>query len=130
MYADMTRNIRISVEPTFLDDQSAPDENLFVWAYHISIENEGNECVQLKSRYWHITDSLGRVQEVRGRGVVGEQPMLNPGEIFEYTSGVHLTAGSGIMAGNYEMEDARGEMFEVSIPAFSLDSPHEYRLLQ
>ncbi len=130
MYDGTTRNIRISVEPSFMDDQSMPNENLFVWVYHIEIENHGEEAVQLRHRHWHITDSLGRVQEVHGEGVVGKQPILRPGEAFRYTSGVHLSAGSGIMAGTYEMETDRGELFEVVIPAFSLDSPHENQLIQ
>ncbi len=130
MYDDSTRNISVSVEPNYMDDQSIPNENLFVWVYHIEIQNHGSETVQLRNRYWHITDSLGRVQEVHGEGVVGKQPVLQPGEAFQYTSGVHLSAGSGIMAGTYEMETNGGEMFRVTIPAFSLDSPHENQLIQ
>ncbi len=87
MYSKTTRSIRITVNPMYLEDQSAPAENHFVWAYHVRIENEGAERVQLRTRYWRITDSFGRVQEVRGPGVVGEQPVLEPGEAFEYTSG-------------------------------------------
>ncbi len=85
----------------------------------------GSDTVQLVNRYWHITDSLGRVQEVRGPGVVGEQPTLKPGESFEYTSGTPLPTPSGIMVGTYEMESANGRRFDVAVPAFSLDSPHE-----
>ena len=125
-----TQKICVSVEPSYMDDQSIPNENLFVWVYHIVIENNGDKTVQLRHRYWHITDSLGRVQEVHGEGVVGKQPVLQPGEAFRYTSGVHLSAGSGIMAGNYEMETHDGETFQVTIPAFSLDSPHENQLIQ
>ncbi|HYG89759.1 MAG TPA: Co2+/Mg2+ efflux protein ApaG [Azospirillum sp.] len=129
MYSKMTRSIRITVNPMYLDDQSVPAENHYVWAYHVRIENEGRETVQLRTRYWRITDSFGRVQEVRGPGVVGEQPVLEPGEAFEYTSGTPLAAPSGIMVGSYQMETKRGETFDVAIPAFSLDSPHQPRQL-
>ncbi|PWR22096.1 Co2+/Mg2+ efflux protein ApaG [Zavarzinia compransoris] len=124
MYDKTTRAIRVSVKPTFLEDQSSPDENYYVWAYRVQIENQGPETVQLRDRYWRITDGFGRVQEVRGPGVVGEQPVLKPGERFEYTSGTPLATPSGIMLGTYRMETAAGESFEVEIPAFSLDSPH------
>lgn len=129
MYSKTTRSIRITVNPMYLDDQSVPAENHFVWAYHVRIENEGSETVQLRTRYWRITDSFGRVQEVRGPGVVGEQPVLEPGEAFEYTSGTPLAAPSGIMVGSYQMETQRGETFDVAVPAFSLDSPHQPRQL-
>ncbi|MDD3444104.1 MAG: Co2+/Mg2+ efflux protein ApaG [Zavarzinia sp.] len=124
MYDKTTRAIRVSVRPTFLEDQSSPDENYYVWAYRVRIENQGEETVQLRDRYWRITDGFGRVQEVRGPGVVGEQPVLKPGERFEYTSGTPLATPSGIMLGTYRMETDAGESFEVEIPAFSLDSPH------
>lgn len=113
------------MRPFYLDDQSEPDQNHFVWAYHVEIVNGGGERVQLRTRYWRITDAMGRVQEVRGPGVVGEQPVLEPGEMFEYTSGTPLATPSGIMAGIYRMEAASGEQFDVEIPAFSLDSPHQ-----
>ncbi len=125
MYTKVTRDIRITVEPVFLEDQSIPSQNHFVWAYHVKIQNEGGETVQLRTRYWRITDALGRVQEVRGPGVVGEQPRLPPGKSFEYTSGTPLTTPSGIMVGSYQMETDTGEMFDAAVPAFSLDSPHE-----
>ncbi|MCW5732365.1 MAG: Co2+/Mg2+ efflux protein ApaG [Alphaproteobacteria bacterium] len=124
MYSKMTRDISVTVNPVYLEDQSSPMENRYVWAYQVRIENHGRETVQLKTRYWHITDAFGRVQEVRGPGVVGEQPVLRPGESFEYTSGTPLSTPSGIMVGTYHMETSRGEGFEVEIPAFSLDSPH------
>lgn len=129
MYSTVTRGIRITVEPRFLEDQSSPVENHFVWAYHVRIENEGEETVQLRTRYWHITDGLGRVQEVRGPGVVGEQPVLDPGGAFEYTSGTPLATPSGIMRGSYRMETPGGEFFDAAVPAFSLDSPHQPRRL-
>ena len=129
MYTQTTRSIRVTVSPIYLEDQSVPAENHFVWAYHVRLENEGKETVQLRNRYWRITDALGRVQEVRGPGVVGEQPVLEPGQSFEYTSGTPLPTPSGIMVGSYEMEAADGRAFEVAIPAFSLDSPHQPRQL-
>lgn len=128
-YTDITRGIRVSVQPTYLDDQSDPDTGRFVWAYHVTIENTGSETVQLTQRYWQITDAFGQVQEVRGPGVVGEQPVLRPGERFQYTSGTPLTAPSGIMVGRYSMRTDRGEPFDVRVPAFSLDSPHQTRSL-
>lgn len=128
-YRAETRGIRISVEPFYLASESEPDENHYVWVYKIQIENTGPEIVQLRNRYWRITDARGRVKEVRGAGVVGEQPVLRPGETFEYSSGTPLSTASGIMAGTYEMHTAAGEVFEAEIPAFSLDSPHQRRSL-
>jgi ApaG protein len=125
MYSETTRAIKITVKPVYLEDQSSPTENHFVWAYHIRIENHGGDTVQLRNRYWKITDSLGRVQEVRGAGVVGEQPVLKPGASYEYTSGTPLPTPSGIMVGAYQMESESGERFDVAVPAFSLDSPHQ-----
>ena len=129
MYSAVTRAIRVQVEPMYLDEQSEPDDGQFVWAYRVQIENEGPETVQLLTRYWHITDGMGRVQEVRGAGVVGEQPVLNPGESYEYTSGTPLPTPSGIMQGTYQMRTNSGEKFDIEIPAFSLDCPHETRQL-
>lgn len=125
MYQKTTRSISITVKPTFLEEQSSPNENHYVWAYHVRIENGGGETVQLMTRYWHITDALGRVQEVRGAGVVGERPVLEPGGSFEYTSGTPLPTPSGIMVGTYQMVTPEGEQFDVAIPSFSLDSPHQ-----
>ena len=125
MYTKTTRSISITVEPTYLEDRSSPTDNQYVWAYHVRIENSGGETVQLLNRYWRITDAHGRVQEVRGPGVVGEQPVLKPGDSFEYTSGTPLPTPSGIMVGAYQMETEKGERFDVAVPAFSLDSPHQ-----
>ena len=125
MYSAVTREIRVDVEPIYLEEQSEPADGQFVWAYRVQIGNEGTETVQLLSRYWHITDGLGRIQEVRGAGVVGEQPILNPGETYEYTSGTPLPTPSGIMRGTYEMKTPAGDRFDIEIPAFSLDSPHQ-----
>ncbi|HEY4125073.1 MAG TPA: Co2+/Mg2+ efflux protein ApaG, partial [Rhizomicrobium sp.] len=112
----------------YLEDQSEPDEGKYLWSYTINIENRSQETVQLISRYWHITDAAGRVQEVRGPGVVGAQPVLQPGQSFEYTSGCPLPTASGTMAGRYQMKKMMaGEAFEAEIPAFLLESPHERR---
>jgi ApaG protein len=124
-YAQTTRDITVTVQPVYLPDQSSPEDNHYVWAYHVRIENKGPQTVQLLTRHWRITDSNGQVQEVRGEGVVGEQPVLKPGGAFEYTSGTPLPTPSGIMAGTYQMESERGDRFDVEIPAFSLDSPHQ-----
>ena len=125
MYSQTTRSITVTVTPTFLEDQSWPIDDHYVWAYQVQIKNVGDDPVTLKNRYWHITDSLGRVQEVRGAGVVGEQPLLKAGESFEYTSGTPLSTASGIMYGSYEMETIKGELYDVLVPPFSLDSPYE-----
>ena len=125
MYSATTRAIKVTVEPHFLEDQSSPADGHFVWAYHVRIENQGGETVQLRRRHWRITDGMGRIQDVRGPGVVGEQPVLAPGQSFEYTSGTPLSTPSGIMVGTYQMETGIGEHFDVDIPAFSLDSPHQ-----
>ncbi len=125
MYSSTTRDIRVTVRPTYLAEQSAPADNHYVWAYHIRIDNDGERAVQLRSRFWRITDGLGRVQEVRGPGVVGEQPVIQPGTAYEYTSGTPLATPSGIMVGTYQVETEDGESFDVAIPAFSLDSPHQ-----
>ena len=122
-YIATTRDIRVTVRTSYLDDQSAPNDNHFVWAYHVTIENLGRETVQLLSRHWRITDGRGELHEVRGAGVIGEQPVLEPGDVFDYTSGTPLATPSGIMNGTYQMENERGEAFEIEIPAFSLDSP-------
>ena len=123
MYSKKTKKINITVNPYFLDDQSEPEAQHFVWAYQVTIDNQSKEKVQLKNRYWKIIDSNGSEQEVRGEGVVGEQPILNPGEKFEYTSGTPLSTPSGFMGGYYEMETNEGKKFDAIIPQFSLDSP-------
>jgi ApaG protein len=123
MYSAVTRDIEVSVEPFYLEERSDPAQSRYVWGYRVTIANQSDEFVQLLSRYWHITDGLGRVEEVRGAGVVGEQPELNPGDSYQYMSGCPLTTPSGIMVGRYTMRNARDEMFDVDIPAFSLDLP-------
>ncbi len=127
MYRAETRNIQVTVTPSFMPERSDPAERQFFWAYTVELVNRGLEPVQLHARHWLITDGEGRTQEVRGLGVVGEQPVLAPGGRFEYTSGCPLRTPAGIMNGNYEMIGASGEHFEVTIPAFSLDSPYMRR---
>lgn len=124
-YVATTHSITVGVRPIFLEDQSLPDEERFVWAYHIRIENHGVERVQLRRRHWQITDARGHIEVVDGDGVVGEQPVITPGGHFEYTSGAPLKTPSGFMVGHYEMEGMGGQSFNVEIPAFSLDSPYD-----
>jgi ApaG protein len=129
MYRAITRQIEVTVEPNFLPERSSIEHSRYFWSYTIVITNSGDETVQLKTRHWIITDASGRQQEVRGEGVVGEQPVLAPGERFEYTSGVPLSTASGIMAGRYQMVTESGERFEIDVPTFSLDSPSGKRVL-
>jgi ApaG protein len=125
MYQESTNSVEITVQPFYLDEQSEPDSSRYVWGYHVTIHNQSSVTIQLLNRYWHITDGLGQVQEVRGPGVIGEQPVMAPGESFKYTSGCPLSTPSGIMAGFYEMEVDGGERFEAIIPTFSLDDPNQ-----
>ncbi|MBI3196531.1 MAG: Co2+/Mg2+ efflux protein ApaG [Rhodospirillales bacterium] len=129
MYTATTRAIRVTVRPQYLPDQSDPAKSQYVWAYQVRIENKGDFTVQLRSRHWKITDGLGRLQEVKGPGVVGKTPMLRPGDVFEYTSGTPLSTPSGIMGGTYQMVSESGENFDIEIPVFSLDTPVEKRNL-
>jgi ApaG protein len=128
-YRAVTRQIEVAVTPRFLPDRSSPEKNYFFWAYTIVLTNRGGETVQLKTRHWRITDAHGRLQEVRGAGVVGEEPVLRPGENYEYTSGVPLPTPSGFMTGSYGMVTAAGEEFAIAIPAFSLDTPQRERTI-
>ena len=128
-YEARTRDLVVRVHPYVLPDQSDPQDRKWVWGYDVEIENHGAEVVQLISRHWVITDALGRVEEVEGDGVVGEQPVLKPGEAFRYTSGCPLTTASGVMEGEYRMVTADGETFEALIPPFSLDLPDPGRVV-
>ena len=123
IYTQETHDIQITVYPLFLDNQSNPKEHHYLWAYHVKIENNGDTTLQLRSRFWRIIDQYGRIQDVSGSGVVGEQPILNPGDSFEYTSGTPLSTPCGMMEGHYIMETSDGEMLQVNVPCFSLDSP-------
>lgn len=125
MYRETTHAIQVTVKAAFLEDQSSPGDDHYVWSYNIEIENRSQSTVQLLTRHWQITDANGRMQEVRGDGVVGERPILRPGERFAYTSGTPLQTPSGIMVGSYQMISDSGERLDVAIPAFSLDSPHQ-----
>jgi len=129
MYTATTRAICVTVKPQYLPDQSDPNKSQYVWAYQVRIENKGDTPVQLRSRHWKITDGLGRLQEVKGPGVVGKTPRLRPGEVFEYTSGTPLSTSSGIMGGTYQMVSESGENFDIEIPTFSLDTPSVSRQL-
>jgi len=129
MYRAVTRKIEVTVQPSFMPDRSSVDRGQYFWSYTIVITNKSEETVQLRTRHWIITDATGHRQIVRGEGVVGEQPVLAPGERFEYTSGVPLPTSSGIMAGRYQMVTEAGEQFEIDVPTFSLDTPSEKRVL-
>ena len=129
MYTATTRNITVRVQPQFLAEQSDPVSDQYVWLYTINIENGGTEAVQLLNRHWIITNAAGHVEEVQGPGVIGEQPVLQPGDSFQYTSGCPLRTPSGMMGGTYEMIGPGDERFDIDIPAFSLDSPHQARQL-
>ncbi|WP_237152000.1 Co2+/Mg2+ efflux protein ApaG [Oryzibacter oryziterrae] len=129
MFSAVTHSIVISVEPNFLPQESDPSENRFVWSYRVVIENRSDRAVQLIARKWDITDGNGVRREVSGPGVVGQQPVIEPGEAFEYSSGCPLTTDSGIMSGSYKMVDEHGETLHVTIPAFSLDLPDAPRVL-
>ena len=122
----VTWDITVRVKVFFLAEQSKPEPSQYVWAYHVTIINNGASVVQLLRRSWHITDALGRVQHVHGEGVVGQQPVLRPGDQHEYTSGTPLGTSSGFMAGQYHMKELlTGALFDIAIPDFSLDSPFQ-----
>ena len=129
MYEAVTRGIRVTVMPRFVEEESSPDEGRFFFAYTVEITNMTSERVQLRSRYWRIVDGNGKLQEVRGAGVIGKQPVLGPGETFSYTSGCPLTTPDGTMEGSYTMVGAGGQSFSARIPAFSLDSPFVKRVV-
>lgn len=129
MYRTVTEGIQVTVEPFFMDEESDPDRGYYFWAYTIEILNLSADTVQLRTRHWEIVADNGQAQVVDGQGVVGEEPVLAPGEAFEYTSGAPLPTPSGLMRGTYRMEHADGRGFDVQIPAFSLDSPHAIRTM-
>lgn len=129
MFTAVSHDIVITVEPSYLPGESDPDEHRYVWSYRVVIANHGRRAVQLMTRSWEITDANGARRTVTGPGVVGQQPIIEPGEAFEYTSGCPLSTPSGIMSGSYRMVDDRGTTLEVTIPAFSLDSPMTARTL-
>lgn len=120
----VTRGIRVSVVAEYAPDRSRPLQKQWFFLYTITITNEGSDTVQLLTRHWIITDGSGHVEEVRGPGVVGEQPILGPGEAFTYTSGCPLTTPFGTMEGSYQMVNREGEMFDVKIAPFTLSEPY------
>ena len=120
MYTETTQGIEVGVRPIYLREHSDPSAGHFVWAYHITIQNHGTETVQLLNRYWRISDSHGHLQEVRGPGVVGQHPILAPGESYEYSSFTHLPTPEGEMRGAYQMRRNDGSLFDIAIPAFPL----------
>src|ERR1700728_4578876 len=122
-YTAITLGIAVTVEPAYLEANSSPGKSQYFWAYRVTIENQGRETVQLRSRHWMITNARGELTEVKGPGVVGEQPVLRPGESYQYTSGAPLNTPSGMMGGAYQMESESGERFDIEIPTFSLDGP-------
>jgi len=128
-YTKETKNIRVSVKTDFLSDQSDAESKIWVWSYHILIENNGNNIVQLVDRYWKITDETGHIKEVKGSGVIGRQPSIKPGESFEYSSGTPLKKPSGFMFGNYRMINENNESFFIDVPLFSLDIPTIKKIL-
>jgi ApaG protein len=129
MYRAVTRDIQITVKPAYHEDQSSPAEGRWFWAYTVEIVNLGKETVQLRTRRWEVRDGNGQIHEVRGDGVVGKQPVLKPGQRFEYTSGCPLETPQGIMSGAYGMSTEDGHLFDAEIPTFSLDSPQSRRVL-
>ena len=124
MYSKTTNGVTITVTPYFLDDQSSPHESHYVWAYQVNIINSSINTIKLKNRNWVIIDANGKIINVQGEGVVGEFPILAPGESFEYTSGTPLKTNNGIMQGFYLVSQDNGEKLKIDIPAFSLDSPY------
>lgn len=126
-YEAETRGVRVRVRPQFVEDQSSPENDRYLWAYTIEIANQGARTLQLMTRHWRITDRDGHVQEVNGEGVVGQQPVLQPGTAFEYTSGCPLTTPSGLMQGVYRLVDESGDAIDAQIPLFALDSPYDRR---
>ncbi|HZW15797.1 MAG TPA: Co2+/Mg2+ efflux protein ApaG [Brevundimonas sp.] len=128
-YEAETEGVLIRVRPSYLAGQSDPDGGRWVWAYQVEIVNLTAVPLQLMARRWVITDGQGRVEEVRGAGVVGEQPVIKPGDSYSYASGCPLGTPTGSMVGGYYMTDASGRSFEAAIPAFSLDVPGERRVL-
>lgn len=128
-YEKTTHGVSVSVVPEYLEDQSAPEDGQFTWAYHVQIENVGTQTIQILTRHWKITNIRGECHEVIGDGLVGKQPVLGPGERFSYTSGTPLTTSSGFMSGTFQAVADGGEILDLQVPDFSLDSPAAGRAL-
>jgi ApaG protein len=129
MYEATTEDIVVRVEPAYARDRSDPETGQHFWTYDITIENGSASSVQLMRRYWLITDGMGRRHEVKGQGVVGEQPIIPPGQSYRYTSGCPLPTRHGFMQGSYAMVDEDGRTFDITIPLFSLDIPEDRKRL-
>ncbi|QDH18191.1 Co2+/Mg2+ efflux protein ApaG [Wolbachia endosymbiont of Carposina sasakii] len=124
-YTLTTNFVEVTVLPIYIEEQSIPYENCYVWMYNVKIKNKSQSTIQLLSRHWQIIDYKGKVNEIAGVGVIGEQPVIKSGEVFKYTSGTYLNAPSGIMQGKYEfLNEESIKIFEVMIPPFSLDSSY------
>lgn len=126
MYKKVTHGISVEIEVFFLTKQAKDNEELYVWAYKASIKNERDESIRIKDRHWHVTDIMGNSKDMHGEGIIGEHPLIKPNDSYEYMSGVPLFSPSGIMVGKYtiETEDSK-KILDISIPAFSLDSPYQ-----
>ena len=122
-YRETTNNISVAVSPEYLHQQSEPSDNHFIWAYHVQIENTGNTIIQVLARHWKITDIRGQSHGIVGDGLVGKQPVLKPSEVFHYSSGTPLSTPSGFMSGSFLLISEGGELFNATVPSFSLDSP-------
>ena len=121
-YSETTHGVTVNIQPVYLEHQSEPSMGQYFWAYHVRIENHRDNSTQLLTRHWRIVDARGRIHDVIGDGVIGEKPILKPGDTFEYTSGTPLSTPSGFMSGSFRMISEEGEQFDVAVPAFSLDS--------
>ena len=128
LYSTTTEDVIVYAEPEYLETESSSQDSIYVWLYHIRIENKSNQAIQVLNRYWHITDGKGLVQEVEGSGVVGLQPIIEPEQDFEYTSSVSLSTPTGMMHGYYEVKTGDGKLMQVIIPLFSLDSVEQLRM--
>ncbi len=129
MYSKTTKGVTVTVTPYFLDDQSSPQEGHYVWAYQVNIKNSSLNTIKLNQRNWVIIDANGKIMNIQGEGVVGEFPILHPGESFEYTSGTPLKTTNGFMQGFYLMSQKNGDQLKIDIPTFSLDSPYDQKKL-
>ncbi|TAJ30330.1 Co2+/Mg2+ efflux protein ApaG [Bosea sp. (in: a-proteobacteria)] len=129
VYRAETHGVRVTAEPRFMEAESSHEQSRYFWAYAIEIVNLSGDVLQLLTRHWTITDGRGQVHEVSGEGVVGQQPVLRPGESFSYTSGCPLATPHGSMEGAYTMQDERGATFDVAVPLFPLDSPYVKKVL-
>jgi ApaG protein len=122
-YKETTNYISVSVSPEYLHQQSEPSDNHFTWAYHVHIENSGSISIQVLARHWKVTDIKGQSHEIVGDGLVGKQPVLKSGEVFQYSSGTPLSTPSGFMSGSFLLISEGGELFNAQVPSFSLDIP-------